>query len=346
MHRRLAVLSTVLLCLVGVLPGRSQQRQPNVESSRSFYIQGSLRKYDGNQPVEQIRVDLKKLTGEVVATAFTGSNGEFTFGGLSPGSYYVVVEEKGYEPISEHVVLFTAPRSGLYLFLKRPLEFGTTSEPGSTVSAHELSLPSKARDAMQKGMERLYEKKDFKGSLAEFQRAIKEAPAYYEAYERMALAYMNLGQMAQAEEAFRKSVELSQSRYAEALFGLASLLSDNRRYAEAEPFAHKGVEVDSNAWQGHFELARVLLGLNQVEAAGKSAEEARAHNASFPPLHLLLANIHIRKHDYPAVMEDLDAYLKLEPNGASSQQARETREKIKAYLAKAQNVPAAAPPKP
>jgi Tfp pilus assembly protein PilF len=339
-------LSSLFFFLLGSVPCWSQTRTPTVDlARRTFSIQGSIRNYDSNHPMEMLKVDLKKLTGVVVATTFTRSNGEFEFGGLTPGQYLIVVEERGYEPIRENIEIINTSRPGVYLFLKRPLEI-TRSEPGSAVSARELSLPRKARDAMQKGTERLYQKKDYRGSLAEFQRVIREAPSYYEAYEQMGVAYMNLGQTSEAEEAFRKSLELSENKYPGAYFWLASLLCDNQKFAEAEPLARRGLELDANAWRGHFELARTLLGLKRLEAAEKSAQEARTRNSAFPPLYLVLANIHINRRDYPALVEDLDTYLKLDPSGPMSEQARQTRDKVKGLLASTQNAPAAQPPKP
>jgi Carboxypeptidase regulatory-like domain/Tetratricopeptide repeat len=339
-----SLLFLLLLFLAASVPGWAQGRPPtNTLSNRTFFIQGSLRREEGNQTVEMVRVDLKKLTGEVVATSFTRSNGEFQFAGLSSGTYYIVIEEKGYEPIREAVEIINSSRLGVYLFLKHPLELGVP-QPGHTVSARELTIPRKAREALEKGMERLYDKKDAKGSLNFFQRAVTELPSYYEAYEQMGMANMFLGQTAEAEQAFRKSIEISESKYAAAYFRLASLFSDNGRYAEAEPVARQGLTLDSNPWSGHFELARALLGLKRPDDAEKSAAEARNRRPDFPPLHLLLANIHIQKHDYPALVADLDTYLKLEPKGPMSEQARETREKVRGILAKAQDTPT--PPKP
>ncbi|HJY86674.1 MAG TPA: tetratricopeptide repeat protein [Candidatus Acidoferrales bacterium] len=337
--------SLLLLLLAASVSSWPQGRPPsNTLSNRTFQIQGSLRREEGNQTVEMVRVDLKKLTGEVVSTSFTRSNGEFQFAGLSSGTYYLVIEEKGYEPIREAIEIINSSRLGVYLFLKRPLELGAP-QPGHTVSARELTIPRKAREALEKGMGRLYDKKDPKGSLSFFQRAVTELPSYYEAYEQMGMANMFLGQTAEAEQAFRKSIEASENKYAAAYFRLASLFSDNRRYAEAEPVARQGLALDSSPWSGHFELARALLGLKRPDDAEKSAAQARTRKPDFPPLHLLLANIHIQKHDYPAIVEDLDTYLKLVPNGPMSEQARETREKVKGIMARAQNTPAA-PTKP
>ncbi len=346
MSPRIAVLSGLAVLLLFPQPSWSQGRVPGRDTtSRTLLIRGTLRNNDTSQPMENIKVDLKKLTGEVVSTAFTRTNGEFEFAGLSSGVYYLVVEEKGYEPLRESVELLGAPRWGVQLFLRRPLEFGK-SAAGTTVSARELSIPRKAHEAMEKGLNRLHEKNDFKGSLPFFQRAVAELPTYYEAYYELGVAYLRLGQQAEAEQALRKSIEISENTYFPALVDLAAMLSNAQRFAEAEPVARRSLELDTNPWQGHFQLARALVGLNRVEAAEKSGLEARTRKPDFAQLHLLLANIHIRQRAYPALLEDLDSYLRLEPNGAMSAQARDMREKIRTNLAKTQNTEAAGSPKP
>jgi len=332
--------------LLSGVPCHGQARPPSSSAApRTFSIRGSVRNSDDGRAVEMVKVDLKRMTGEVVGTTFTRSNGEFEFAGLPNGLYIIVVEEKDFEPIRERVEILNSSVPGMFVFLRRPL-VPSVSEPGSTVSAHELSLPRKAREAMQKGMQRLYEKQDAKGSLAQFQRAVAEVPSYYEAYLQMGIAYLRLGQTADAEQALHKSIKLSEGRYADAHFALAQMLSDNERFAEAEPPVRRGLELDPNAWQGHYELARALLGLNRLDAAEKSAMQARTRKPDFPLLHLVLANIHIRKGDYPALLEDLDSFLKLDPNGPMSEKARQMREQIQRALAHAGNTPAGAPPKP
>ena len=338
-----AVFAVLVVHVSAAFPCPAQTRQPPTSTvSPTLYIRGSLRDGDNSRPMEMIKVDLKRMTGEVVSTAFTRSNGEFEFTGLPRGVYYIVVEERGFEPVRESVELLSSSRMGIYIFLKRPLVI-TTREPGTTISARELTIPRKALEAMQKGKERLYGKQqDRKGSLPHFRRAVTEFPSYYEAYMQMGLAYMHLEQTADAEEALRKSIEVSENRFPDAYFALASLLTNHDRFAEAEVAARRGLELDAGGWIGYYELARALVGLNHVEAAEKNAQEARARKPDFPALHLVLANIHIRKRDYPALLEDLNRYLELEPSGPMSDQALQTRDKIQRALANAQN-PGSAP---
>jgi hypothetical protein len=46
--------------------------------------------------------------------------------------------------------------------------------------------------------------------------------------------------------------------------------------------------------------------------------------------------IHIHLHKYSAVLQDLNAYLKLQPNGTTADQARILRDRIQKLLEKAQ----------
>ncbi|HEX2714580.1 MAG TPA: tetratricopeptide repeat protein [Candidatus Acidoferrales bacterium] len=346
MHRGLEFTLLAVFSVVSAAPCWPQSRPSNPGTTpRVFYIRGSVRTSDDGRIVEMAKVELKRSTGEVILTTFTRSNGDFEFAGLPNGVYYVVIEEKDFEPVREAVEIYNSSRPGVFIFLKRPLVIGAV-EPGITVSAHELTLSRGAREAVQKGIERLYTKKDAKGSLEQFRRAVAAEPSYYEAYKHMGVAHMRLGETAEAEEALRKSIDLSGGRYPEAYFTLAQLLSNNERFGDAEPIARRGVELDGNAWQGHYELARALVGLNRLDMAEKSAIEARTRKPDYAPLHLVLANIHIRKHDYPGLLQDLESYLKLEPQGPNSDKARAMRETVQRNLASAQGHPGAAPPKP
>ena len=60
-------------------------------------------------------------------------------------------------------------------------------------------------------------------------------------------------------------------------------------------------------------------------------------------MHLLLANIHVKLHNYPALLDDLNAYLKIMPTGADADQARQLRDKVQQALANSQASPAQPP---
>ena len=326
--------------LLACAPHSAAQRQPSTELARTFVISGSVRLNDTLQAADMIKVDLKKFTGETVSTAYTRSNGEFEFTGLTRGSYYLVLEENEYEHIREQVEIFNADRRGITLYLRKPLTFTETSPGGSVVSKRELSMPKKARDAFLKGQGLLVEKQDSKGSIALFQRAIAEVPDYYEAYHLMGVAYAQNGQPAEAESAYQRAIDLSDGQFAGPYVSLAGLLCDLKRFADAAKFARKGLEVDANEWQAHYHLGRALYGLNQLADAEKSFGEVVLRRPAYPDVHLLFANIHMRKKDYPALLKDLDRYLELAPNGPASPSVREMKASVEKHMSQAKTAPA------
>src|SRR5216684_2776994 len=146
-------------------------------------------------------------------------------------------------------------------------------EPSYGVSVRELSIPPKALQAFQKGVE-LLAKKDAAGSLPHFQRAVAEFASFYEAYYKMGVADLKLWRVADAEEAYRRSIELSGGQYAQPLLALGVLLSYREKFAEAERVTREGLDLDPTSWAGHYSLGCALFGLDRLEEAEKSVQEA------------------------------------------------------------------------
>jgi tetratricopeptide (TPR) repeat protein len=319
----------LILILFGVCGANSQSRH------RVFSIGGTVREDGTQRALENVQVTLKQLTGPVVNTTFTRANGDFQIDGLGDGDYVLEIAAKDYEPHREAVTLSEGSRLGIPVFLSKSGKAAGKSPLATlqmSISAHQLSVPHKAYEEFEKGMTLVYLKSDYRGGIAQFQLAIRDFPTYYEAYAEQGSAYYQLQDGKGAEEALRKSVELSSGQYADALFGLAALLTDTKRYGEAETTARQGISADSSSWRGPFELARALNGLKRPDEAEKSAQQARDIMPDNPPVYLLLANIHIQRKDYPALLRDLDDYLRLAPFGPDADQARKTRERVQASM--------------
>ncbi|MGA7796926.1 MAG: carboxypeptidase regulatory-like domain-containing protein [Candidatus Acidiferrales bacterium] len=317
-----------LLLALGVLPGIAQ----NPPSRHAiFSIGGNLRDDTDHRALENIPVSLKQLTGGVINTTYTRGNGDFQFDGLANGDYIIEISLKDYDRIQQTVTISGGSRMGLAIFLSRA---GKAANPPLqlSISAHQLSVPHKAHDEFEKGMSLIYMKSDYRAAIPLFQLAIKDFPTYYEAYAEEGNAYYQLEEMGPAEEALQKAVDLSSGQYADAMFTLASVMTDTKRFKEAETISRRGIAVDSSSWRGPFELARALNALKQPEEAEKTAQQSRDLMPDNPPVYLLLANIHIQRKDYPALLRDLDDYLRLAPLGPEADQARKTRERVQAIV--------------
>jgi tetratricopeptide (TPR) repeat protein len=269
----------------------------------------------------EARVELRLVMGNWTASAFTNHDGEFSFAGLTLGTYRVTAIAPECAPVEETIQLDS---SSVPLVLRLRKSTPPPDTGAAMVSAHELSIPEKARKAFHKGSQRLAAR-DSAGSIPEFQRAIQIFPSYYEAYYKMGIAELGLHQSGDAEAAFRKSIELSGGRYAPPHSGLSLILCTEKRLDEAEAVARTGVKLDPADAAGQFALAWALLTANRLPDAEKSARRAVLCKPNFAEAYLLLAEIHLRQSNAAALVEDLDAYLKLDPDGPKSAKARAVR---------------------
>jgi tetratricopeptide (TPR) repeat protein len=204
----------------------------------------------------------------------------------------------------------------------------------AVVSVHELSIPGKARDAYNKGIRRL-NVKDWAGSVPEFQRAIKSFPGFYEAYDMQGVAQLAMQSWQDAETSFRKSLDLSLGHYAAPHFGLGLILCIHyKQFAQAEETVRDGLDLDPVDASGHFALAWVLFSVARLTEAEQSAREAVRYKPAFAEPYLLLAEIDLRQNHSAAAIEDLDAYLKLDPDSPRSARAKAARAEAQRALAR------------
>jgi tetratricopeptide (TPR) repeat protein len=127
---------------------------------------------------------------------------------------------------------------------------------------------------------------------------------------------------------------------------LGVLLSYQEKFAEAEGVTRKGLDLDPTLWAGHYSLACALLGLDRLEEAEKSIREALRWKIDSTESQLLLAEIHNREKDYRAVLDDLDEYLKLDPDSPTSVKVRALRDSAQRSLVESEAATALAQPQP
>ena len=329
---RLATLSGIFLFII--VSTLSAQRGGPVGLRHE--ISGRITYDVDNSPMQNVPVQLRTEAGQIVSTTYSSPSGNFNFEDLAGGTYVLTIEVQGYERVEKEARLVSIPSLTANIALHKTVggrpEFGDAVAKGDAVSARELALPSKAQEALAKGKERLYQKHDPAGSLPYFRRVLEISPGFYDGYYFEGIAYTQQSQLTEAEAAFRKAIDASDHHFAEPCFALASLLIDKKRFDDARDLAREGMAVDPKAWRGYYEMARALLGEGKFVEAETNGLEARKRKTDFPGLYLILANIHIQLHKNEAVLEDVNAYLSLEPDGPASEQARTIRTQMEKAL--------------
>lgn len=290
-------------------------------------ITGFVREEGSNDPIAAATLEISPSASEAQATVISGINGEFVFRGLQSGQYVISAKKNGFNSTSVSATVMRTGAPEVTILLRRTAPGGVV-HPGGPVSAHQLQVPKKARAAYEKGRRLLEDENKPADSIPKFEKALKVYPSYYEAYTELGIANNHLGKGPDAEASFKKAVELSDGKYLQPLYLLADLYNSQGKYQEAEPFARQAIAADNSAWNGFLELARSQLGLRRLADAETSAVRARDLAPQTAQVYLVLANVHAVQQNYPAAIQDLDAYLKLEPNGQRSDAVRRTRDKL------------------
>lgn len=293
-----------------------------------------------NAAIPGARAVLTKGQATQVATAVSSADGGFTLESLTAGRYVLSVSADGYQTSTQRINVMGGAENTVSVSLLKNGGRAASAIKGDVVSTRELSLPSKAQEALAKGKEHLYQRHDPSGSLPFFQKVLTLAPEFYEAYYYQGIAYSAQGNTSGAESTLRKSVTESKSQYAEPCFALASLLTNEKRLPEAEEFAQEGLKILPEDWRGYYELARIMAALGQYQDAETNGIEARKRKTNFPGLYLVLANIHMKLREDEAVLDDINTYLKLDPDGPNSAQARAIKTQMEQALGHA------SPPQP
>jgi tetratricopeptide (TPR) repeat protein len=195
------------------------------------------------------------------------------------------------------------------------------------VSVQELRMSDKGRRAFAKGAA-LLEKGEAAASLAYFDQAIEEFPGFYKAYYDLGIAHFRLGHTVEAGQAFQKAIDLTGGGYAPPEFGMGMVLCETQELEKAETVIQRGLDLEPGSATGKYFLGLAQFGLNHLVEAERSLRQALLRRANFPQAYFLLAKIHQRQNNSPALVEDLQEYLKLDRHSSDSKQARALLEQI------------------
>ena len=326
MPRTLIRFSLVIIALTFVAaPALAQQ------------IQGQVRYTDTNQPAINVPVRCNGLG--CIPILMTDTQGKFVFQ-LSPGHYTITVAIPGYKEAQQSADL-TDNNSNEYFFFKlRP--DGTAKAAGAP--AVGANVPEAARKEFEKGEAALAggKKEQMEEAAHHYEKALSLYPGFVQAQLKLGTTYMDLQQWDKAETALHKVLEID-PQAANALFALGELYLRQKKDEEAEKTLLQGLQIEDRSSQAHLSLARVYWSMASkikddaqarpdLEKAYDQVKKALELNPNLGQAHLLKGNLLLRVRRVPDAQHEFEEYLRLEPKGAFSEQARATVEKIKKAL--------------
>jgi Tfp pilus assembly protein PilF len=262
--------------------------------------------------LERAQVDVIKFPSQIVVSDFTNSMGQVEFTLEHSDAYIVRATKSGFRD-AEITVSVDKREHSVEASIAMDNQEKKSSVPGGDVSARALALPSAAKENFQKGIEALQVKKDPKQAVEFFRKAIAGAPDYYEAYLLSGMAYLQLHSANEAEQSFRKAIELKQD-FMNPYYPLALVLFGEKRYDEEERLLSQAMEHDQQNWQWPFEMARSLASHGSWEKALEYGRQAGAKPRASSKVHLLMGDLYSHTGHNAEAIAELEQFKKTDPN--------------------------------
>jgi tetratricopeptide (TPR) repeat protein len=276
----------------------------------------------------------------------TTANGSFTFEGLRPGSYELIVAG----------AILLQPRriqiaSGMpaTVTLHLPITVPNAPDNGnSTVSVQQLGVPENVRETLHRAYD-AWMHNDLRQSRALAARALEMRPYYGPAMSLLGILELQEGHPTAAITGLLQALQYNPNSV-RSYIGLASAYNQLRQNANAlDALAIAGNLAPDN-WQIHYETGRAYLGMGRFEQA--VAEFDRSPNVSAPDavvLHVGKAHALLGLKDYAGARAELETVLKTAPKGPYAAESRNLAQLLDAQLRKTPtsrgpNVPTAIDP--
>jgi tetratricopeptide (TPR) repeat protein len=320
-----------------------QQPQRGIQT---FEIRGKLIFSQVNAPDERIEVNLEQRF-QRIQTAFTDSLGQFSFRNLGPNAYTITVRYPGYEDVSQQVEIYSNNTSTSVVIQMQPAlavkrtNGGFEGDDPDIVDVKQLtkSYPKKALQEYEKAIEQ-NRKGDMSRSVQHLEEAIKIAPDFYHAHNNLGVAYLRLQRFRDAEKQYRIATELN-PRAEQPLVNLAILFiteSDSRRSEGRDVYGKllddamdsldEAIKIRPASATAHFYLGTAYYKSDFYNEAEQSLKKACELDPKLAVGRLMLVNVYLKQKRWNNLVEQIDIFVKDNPNAKERKAMEELRQKI------------------
>jgi tetratricopeptide (TPR) repeat protein len=335
---RVAVIGSLLLTLASIsLAQVSDASTRNIDpSSRPMNgdimsaLTGVVRTQD-NRGVPNARVEVRDMTGGVIASTYSGPNGSFQINNLASGRYEVVATV-GLSEGREQLML----DRGENTITLRVSEHAESAGAGNatSVSVAAMRVPEKARKALEKARG-LAGKNRNDEAMKELNRALDIYPQYSDALRERGIMNYAAGHLEEAKTDLDQAIKCDPNN-AMAYVALGATFNNDNKFDDALRALDRALSLAPDVWQGYFELARTKLAKGDYEGSLRAADKAQQFMKNeYAPIHLVRAHAMLGMKNYTDAQGEFEAFLARDPNGEDSARVRQTLDQVKAFTARA-----------
>ena len=309
-------------------------------------IIGELRMARGAQPPNRIKVVLN-TRGIMVDTVYTDDNGRFFFQNLPGNPYTIVIQEEGYRPIEERVIVTPSIRANNIVYLTlQPIEVkqepvGEGKIEGGNprlvdVNAMLERYPSEVRKEYQKGL-KAEQKGKYDQAMEHYRRAMNLAPEFYPARNNLGSLLVLRGDYPSAQAEFEAVIRITQNDAA-AYLNLGNVFLLTRRYDDALGPIQEGLRKQPDHPFGHFLLGTLYGRMGRFPECEHSLREALRLDPTMSKPHLELVNLYLHQQRTGDAITELRQFVEAFPGDPFAPKAKEVLARLEG--------PAAQPEKP
>ena len=159
-------------------------------------------------------------------------------------------------------------------------------------------------------------------AIARFQAALTLSPNCFDCLYNIGVAYLAKKDDKQAEESWKKSLELK-ADYAEALNALSTLYNNQKRFDEASAMGAKAAAAGGGGGaDATFNQGIILWNQGKIPEAKAKFEETIKTNPTHADAHYQLGMALLNEGKLPEAVGAFESYVKLDPNGQYATQAK------------------------
>lgn len=201
---------------------------------------------------------------------------------------------------------------GRFDVAQREFELGEKYSPGSAEIPFNLGRLHSIQD-------------QWPAARQAFERAIRNDPAYMEAYDGLGFALEALGEDAAALAAYEKAVKLNQERAGSFVTPLVNLSAYHLRHengAAAYESANQAVKANPQSDRAWFQLGRAREQRGEMEAAAEAVERAVALNGRAATYHYVLGRLYKRTGKQKESEQAMETFARLNRESNELEQKR------------------------
>jgi Tfp pilus assembly protein PilF len=314
-------------------------------TATSHTVRGKIFMPSGGLPDQRIRVVLELTTGGIAQETFSDSVGTFEFRNLPSNAYRVTVPTDGhvYETTQETVEVFGnfARTFPVQIYLKdksREPVFKTKDKILSVADLQEV--PKAARKAYDQGVKLARNNKPEDAS-AKLQEAIKIFPDYLYALNKLGEQYSVSNKPADAQVMYERAIAVN-PKFALAHINLGIHFVHQRQFDEAITALENGLRLDTTYPMGYLNLGLALMSKTPPEFDRAEKEMVRALEIGKKEMLYVrkhLFNLNLRQQRMDKAAEQLEAYLRADPEAPDAESVRQMLGKVKKAMTQQAAVP-------